>query len=111
MNPVDIMSQHYDETITPYIVLDNATPIMNSLPFNRALMGNKKLKKILRDHEVNDTVQDIMNIAFQHEQQLEVGDVVEWRLRDVVLNVVVLSHDKAFVKGVYVWVSTVGIIE
>lgn len=111
MNPIDIMSQHYDESQTPYILLDNVTPVMNSLPFNRALMGNKKLKKVLHDHEVNDKVQDIMNIAFEKPQQLLVGEVVDWSMRGVELNVVVLSHDKAFVKGTYVWLSVVGIIE
>lgn len=107
---IDQMSLHYEEQ-TPYILVDNVTPLMNSLPFPRGYMGNKKLKKVLREHSANDNVQNIMNIAFQKPQDLNIGDIVDWSLRGIDLNVVVLSHEKAFVKGTYVWMVVVGIIE
>ncbi|ELB3353500.1 hypothetical protein R3131_003207 [Salmonella enterica] len=107
---INQMSQHYD-TQTPYILVVNVTPIMNSLPFPRALMGNKKLKKILKAHPYNDKVDSIMNIAFERPQLGEVGEIIEWSLRDTSIHVVVLSNEKAFVKGTYIWLMVVGIIE
>lgn len=104
------MQQHYKEE-TPYILVDNVTPMMNSLPFERGFMGNKKLKKVLKNHEYNDQVKYIMNIAFTKPQELEVGELIEWRMRDLVMEVVVLSHERAFVKGTYVWLVVVGIKE
>lgn len=107
---IEIMQQHYEEQ-TPYILVDNVTPLMNSLPYDRGFMGNKKLKKVLKSHEYNEQVQYIMNIAFEKPQDLKEGEVVEWQLRDLLMDVVVLSHERVFVKGTFVWLSIVGIKE
>ncbi|MDA8518695.1 hypothetical protein [Citrobacter sp. Igbk 16] len=107
---IEIMKEHYGEQ-TPYILVDNVTPMMNSLPFQRGFLGNKKLKKILKNHELNDSVQYIMNIAFTTPQQLEIGEVIEWSMKDLNLEVIVLSHERAFVKGTYVWIVVAGIKE
>ena len=91
---IDI-SQHYEEQ-TPYILLDNVTPLMNSLPYDRAFLVNKRIMKVLKKHECNAEIQNLMNIAFTKPQ---------------LVDVVVLSHDRAFIKGQFIWLVVVGIKE
>lgn len=106
---IDI-SQHYEEQ-TPYILLDNVTPLMNSLPYDRAFLVNKRIMKVLKKHECNAEIQNLMNIAFTQPQLVEIGEIVEWSHSDLSMDVVVLSHDRAFIKGQFIWLVVVGIKE
>lgn len=105
---VNIMAQHYEDK-TQHILVDHVTPFMNSLPYNKMLLGNKKIKKELRQHS---NVSNLMNIAFEKPQNaLTIGDTVTWSLDGIDVDVVVLSHDRMFIKGRYVWAVTVAIID
>lgn len=102
------MAQHYEEK-TQNITVDHVTPFMNSLPYNKMLLGNKKIKKELREHS---NVSNLMNIAFEKPQNtLTIGETITWSLDGIEIDVVVLSQDRMFIKGMYVWGVIVAIID
>ncbi|MDV0678302.1 hypothetical protein VC636_25580 [Citrobacter freundii] len=108
---IELMQQHYEEQ-TPYILVDHVTPTFNSLPYSKALMGNKKTNKVLKKSKYKDSVQTIMNIAFDKLQEcVSVNDVIDWSLCGVEMKVVVLETNTVFVKGQTFWFFIVGIIE
>ncbi|WP_419058947.1 hypothetical protein [Kluyvera georgiana] len=104
---IEIMKMNYEEQ-TPYILVDHQTPVMNSLPFHRVFVGNKLVKKELKQH---NGIENVMNIAFEKEPDSSTGDVLDWSLRDLEFSVVVLAKDKIFVKGMHLWLMVVGVIE
>jgi hypothetical protein len=92
------MKEHYDQFTTENILLNSEKPLMNSLPFETALLNPKYFTQI------DFTEGQAMNIAFTEsaDPNLTINDDYEWHFFEDVSTVKIIDRKKIFIQGINV---------
>ncbi|MDF2784229.1 MAG: hypothetical protein K0S95_764 [Pantoea eucrina] len=100
--------EHYGEQ-TKDILIGGLVPFGNSLPINKCFIG-KKFAKVIKKSEYE--IINYMNAVFEKEQEsIVVGDLHDWSLDGLHIEVYVIGITNLNVKGKNVWAYALGIIE
>ncbi len=96
--------EHYGD-LTPFITLNGITPFANSMPINKCFLSTKLNKKLKKQDVSIDTY---MNVIYEREQSFDT-EMLEWKMQDLELDVVLIDSTRVFVKGRHFWAYCVGI--